>query len=455
MPELDRRSVIAGLPALAALAAAPTLPAAAAATAGPVFGAETFTLENGLLGVVIPMRRAPVVAHMVWYRVGGADEPPGLSGMAHFLEHLMFKGTPKIGPGEFSRRVAREGGRDNAFTGHDYTAYFQQVASDRLELVMGMEADRMANLLLDPKDIEPERLVILEERRQVVENVPARRFRERLAPLLYVNNPYSRPVIGWEHEIRAIPREALVAFHARHYGPGNAILVVQGDVTADKVRRLAEATYGRMPKSARVPRVRPHEPPPAGERRLALADPRVREPQMARLHLAPTAREAPDQADALEVLAHVLGSGPTSRLWRALVDPGLAAAATASYGGESVDPTEFAFYANPRPGVEPARVESALGATVARLLDEGAGEEEVARAIRQMTAGAVFARDSLMGGARTVGASLAVDLPLVHVEEWPARIATVTPARVTEAARAVLRPEAAVTGWLTPDGSRA
>lgn len=455
MPELDRRSVIAGLPALAALAAAPALPATAAATAQPVFGAETFTLENGLAGVVIPMRRAPVVAHMVWYRVGGADEPPGLSGMAHFLEHLMFKGTPNIGPGEFSRRVAREGGRDNAFTGHDYTGYFQQVAADRLELVMRMEADRMANLLLDPKDIEPERLVILEERRQVVENVPTRRFRERLAPLLYVNHPYGRPVIGWEHEIRAIPREALVAFHERHYGPGNAILVVQGDVTTEQVRRLAAATYGRMPSTGRVERHRPQEPPPAGERRLALRDPRVREPQMARLFLAPTAREAPDQADALEVLAHVLGSGPTSRLWRALVDTGLAASASASYGGESVDPTEFTFYASPRPGVEPARVEAALGETVARLLDGGAGEEEVARAIRQMTAGAVFARDSLMGGARTVGASLAVDLPLSHVEQWPARIAAVTPARVTEAARAVLRPEVAVTGWLTPDGNRA
>jgi zinc protease len=449
MPELDRRSLIAGLPAAAALAAAPR--AVAAIQSGrPVFGAETFTLENGLTGVVIPMRRAPVAAHMVWYRVGAADEPPGLSGMAHFLEHLMFKGTPNVGPGEFSRRVAREGGRDNAFTGHDYTGYFQQVAVDRLELVMRMEADRMANLLLDPKDIEPERLVILEERRQVVETIPTRRFRERLAALLYLNHPYGRPVIGWEHEIRTIPRAALVAFHERYYGPGNAILVVQGDVSLDQVRRLAEATYGQVPKSDRVARLRPQEPPPAGDRRLALRDPRVREPQMARLHLAPTARAAEGEADALEVLAHVLGSGPTSRLWRALVDTGLAAAASASYGGESVDPTEFALYASPRPGTDPARAEAALGEVVARLLDEGVTEDEVARAIRQMTAGAAFARDSLMGGARTIGASLAVDLPLEHVEHWPSRIAGVTPARVTEAARAVLRAGAGVTGWLMP-----
>jgi zinc protease len=453
MAELDRRTVIAGLPAAALLAGSAPVHARPAST--PVFGAETFTLPNGLTAAVIPMRRAPVVAHMVWYRVGSADEPPGLSGMAHFLEHMMFKGTTSLGPGEFSRRVAREGGRDNAFTGHDYSGYFQQVAADRLELVMRMEADRMANLALDPRELESERLVILEERRQVIDNVPTRRFRERLATLLYLNHPYGRPIIGWEHEIRAIPRAALLAFHERFYGPGNAILVVQGDVTTEQVRRLAEATYGQVPPSPRVARVRPQEPPPEGVRRLALPDPRVREPQMARLWLAPNAGAEPDQADALEVLAHILGSGPTSRLWRALVDPGLAASASASYGGETVDPTEFGLYANPRPGVEPARVEAAVDDAIARLLDDGVTDAEVAQAIRQMTAGAAFARDSLMGAARTIGAALAVDLPLDHVEHWPSRIAAVTPARVVEAARAVLRRDATVTGWLMPGGRHA
>lgn len=450
MPLLDRRSLIAGLPA-AVLASAP-LPLRAADR--PVFGAETFTLPNGLRAAVIPMRRAPVVAHMVWYRVGAAEEPPGLSGMAHFLEHMMFKGTATLGPGEFSRRVAREGGRDNAFTGHDYTGYFQQVAADRLELVMSLEADRMANLTIDPAETESERLVILEERRQVIENVPARRFHERLAALLFVNHPYGRPVIGWEHEIRAIPREALAAFYDRFYGPGNAILVVQGDVTTEEVHRLAEATYGRLPASPPVARRRPQEPPAEGERRLVLPDARVREPQMARLWLAPHAAAAPDEADALAVLAHILGSGPTSRLWRGLVDPGLCASVSASYGGETVDPTEFGLYANPRPGVAAARVEEAVGATVKRLLDDGVEEEEVARAIRQMTAGAAFARDSLMAGARSIGATLAVDLPLERVEHWPARIAAVTAERVVAAARAVLT-DAMVTGWLVPGERRA
>lgn len=453
MTEIDRRTLIAGLPAAAALAASPAL--AGAGSARPVYGAETFTLTNGLTGVVIPMRRAPVVAHMVWYRVGSADESPGLSGMAHFLEHLMFKGTPNVGPGEFSRRVAREGGRDNAFTGHDYTAYFQQVAADRLELVMRMEADRMANILLDPKDIEPERLVILEERLQVVENNPRSRFRERLAAAFYLNHPYGRPVIGWEHEIRAIPREALLAFHAKHYGPGNAILVVQGDVTTEQVRRLAEATYGAVPPSARVPRVRPQEPPHDGERRLVLRDRRVREPSLARLYLAPNAHASRQTADALEVLAHLLGSGPASLLWRELVDTGLAANVAAFYGGDTVDPTEFGIYATPRPGVAPERLETALEQTIARILDDGVSTEEVGRSVREIVAGSVFARDSLMGGARSIGAALTVDLPLEHVEFWPRRLAEVTADRVTEAARSVLRRDGALTGWLVPGEGRA
>jgi len=453
MTEIERRRLLAGLPAAAALAASPAL--APATSARPVYGAETFRLANGLQGVVIPMRRAPVVAHMVWYRVGGADEPPGLSGMAHFLEHLMFKGTPKIGPGQFSRRIAREGGRDNAFTGHDYTAYFQQVAADRLELVMGMEADRMANILLDPKDIEPERQVILEERLQIVENNPRSRFRERLAASFYLNHPYGRPIIGWEHEIRAIPREALLEFHRRHYGPGNAILVVQGDVTTERVARLAEATYGAVPASARVDRRRPQDPPHDSERRLVLRDHRVREPSLARLYPAPHAHASVEMSDALEVLSHLLGSGPASLMWKALVDPGLAASAAASYGGDSVDPSEFALYANPRPGVAPQTLEAALDELLARLLADGVTEAEVARSLREIVAKSVFARDSLMGGARTIGAALAVDLPLEYVEFWPSRIASVTAQQVTEAARAVLRRDASLTGWLVPAEARA
>jgi zinc protease len=455
-----RPLMLAGLAgaAIAALPHAAAQGAAAAAAGGDerVFGAETFTLANGMQGVVIPMRRAPVVAHMVWYRVGAADESQGHSGLAHFLEHLMFKGTPDLAAGQFSRRVAREGGRDNAFTGHDYTGYFQQVAADRLPLMMRMEADRMTNLLLDEKDIAPERLVVIEERRQVVENNPRSRFRERLAATFYVNSPYGRPIIGWEDEIRAIDRAALLAFYRRFYLPANGILVVQGDVDLDTVRRLADDTYGRIPSGPAPERARPQEPPARGVKRLAMRDQRVREPSLSRLYRAPSARAGQDAADALDVAAHVLGSGPTSILWRALVDTGLAAGAGAYYSGETVDQTEFGLFAAPRPGVAPDRVEAALDEAVARTLQDGVTEAEVAQAARQLTAGAAIARDSLMGGARTIGAALAVGLPLSSVESWPSRIRAVTPDRVTAALREVLNEEGSATGWLLPaDGSRA
>ncbi|QXM23348.1 insulinase family protein [Elioraea tepida] len=460
---LARRPLLLGGLAGAALAGLPRV--GNAETALPsrpraderVFGAETFTLANGMQGVVIPMRRAPVVAHMVWYRVGAADESQGHSGLAHFLEHLMFKGTPSVPAGQFSRRIAREGGRDNAFTGHDYTAYFQQVASDRLPLVMAMEADRMVNLLLDEKDIAPERLVVVEERRQVVENNPRSRFRERLAAVFYVNSPYGRPVIGWEDEIRAIDRESLLAFYKRFYLPANAIVVVQGDVDVETVRRLAEDTYGQIPSGPAPVRARPQEPPALGQTRLTLRDsPRVREPSMTRLYRAPSARAGQEMADALDVAAHLLGSGPTSILWRALVETGLAASVGAYYNGETVDRTEFSLFASPRPGVPPERVEAALDAAVARTLEEGVTQAEVERSARQLTAGAALARDSLMDGARAIGAALAVGLPLASVEAWPKRIREVTAEAVTAALRAVLDEEGSATGWLLPQaGSRA
>jgi len=458
---LGRRPLLLGGLAGAAAAA---LPQGLAAKAAPpsaaanerVFGAETFTLANGMQGVVIPMRRAPVVAHMVWYRVGAADEAQGHSGLAHFLEHLMFKGTPEVPAGQFSRRVAREGGRDNAFTGHDYTAYYQQVAADRLGLVMRMEADRMVNLLLDEKDIAPERLVVIEERRQVVENNPRSRFRERLASLFYVNSPYGRPVIGWEDEIRAIDRESLLAFYRRFYLPANAILVVQGDTDIETVWRLAEQTYGRLPSAPAPLRARPQEPPALGLKRLILRDSRVREASLNRLYPAPSARAGQDVADALDVAAHLLGSGPTSILWRALVDTGLAASCGTYYNGETVDRTEFRVFAAPRPGIAPDRVEAALDEAIARTLEEGVTEAAVAQAARQLTAGAAIARDSLMGGARTIGAALAVGLPLASVEAWPARIRAVTAERVNAALRQVLVEEGSATGWLMPvQGKRA
>jgi zinc protease len=422
----------------------------------PVFGASMTTLANGLTVVSLESRRAPVAAQMVWYRVGSADEPPGLSGMAHFLEHLMFRGTPNMPSGQFSRRVARVGGNDNAFTSFDYTAYHQQVARDSLPLVMAMEADRMQAILLDAPTIETERGVILEERRQVIDNVPRARFREQLNAVSYANHPYGRPVIGFEHEIRTIPREALAAFHARHYAPDNAILILSGAVSAAEARALAEEHYGRIPAKGVAPRLRPREPRAVADRRLALRDPRATEPSLTRVWLAPTYvangpfENGTRHALPLEVAAHIFGGGPGSRLYAALVETGLATSAGAWFTGEAIDATDCGVAATLRRGTEPAKLEAALDAALAKFLEEGASEAETARAIRQMTEGAIFARDSLMGGARVVGAALAVGMPLAEVEAWPARIRAVAAAQVTEAVRAVFTVPS-VTGWLLPE----
>ena len=243
---------------LAALMAALVL-ATAPGRAG-LFNPEKFTLENGMRVVVIPDHRAPVVTHMVWYMVGAADDPPGKSGIAHFLEHLMFKGTAQVPPGEFSKIVARNGGRDNAFTSQDYTGYVQSVAADKLELVMRLEADRAANLVLTEAVVDPEREVVLEERRSRTDNEPSAILSEQLAAAQFLAQPYGVPVIGWEHEIRTLTKDDALDFYRTYYVPNNAILVVAGDVTAAQVRPLAEKYYGALAAGQPPPRLRPQVP---------------------------------------------------------------------------------------------------------------------------------------------------------------------------------------------------
>src|ERR1700734_1317696 len=223
----------------------------------------TFTLGNGLVVVVIPDHRTPVVTQMIWYKVGSADETPGKSGLAHFLEHLMFKGTSKHPAGEFSQTVLRAGGNENAFTSTDYTGYFQRVASEQLPRMMEFEADRMTGLILKDENVLPERDVVLEEFNMRVANNPEARLTEQIMAALYLNHPYGRPVIGWHQEIEKLDREDALAFYRRFYTPNNAVVVIAGDVTAAEVRPLAEKTYGAVKPRAEIgPRVRPQEPPP-------------------------------------------------------------------------------------------------------------------------------------------------------------------------------------------------
>ena len=420
--------------------------------AAGVFNPETFMLENGMQVVVVTNRRAPVVVHMVWYKVGSADDPAGRSGIAHILEHLMFKGTPTVPDGEFSKIVARNGGNQNAFTSRDYTGYFQKVAKDRLELVMGLEADRMVNLVLDDAVVESERKVILEERRSRTDNDPGALWSEQLTAARYLAHPYRIPVIGWAHEIAALETEDILAFYRRFYAPDNAILVVAGDITAEELRPMAMRTYGAIPSAGIAPRERPQEPPHRAARRVVLKDPRVRQAEWSRSHLAPSYNAGEtEHAYALQVLSELLGGGSTSRLYRSLViDQKLAVSAGAWYGATNLYLSQFGLYASPALGVDLEQVEAAVDAEIEILLAEGVGDDEITRITSRMTRGAIYARESLGTAARIFGAALTSGRGIEDVEAWPERIAAVTAEQVMAAARAVLIAETSVTGLLLP-----
>ncbi len=415
-----------------------------------VFDPETFTLDNGLEVVVLTNRRAPIVMHMLWYKVGAADEPLGKSGIAHFLEHLMFKGTETLGPGEFSDIIARNGGQENAFTSYDYTGYFQTVAKDRLEIVMKYEADRMTNLKLNDEVVLPERDVVLEERSSRVDREPSSQLGEALRAVLFLNHPYGLPVIGWEEEIRTLTTEDAIAFYRRWYAPNNAVLIVAGDVDADEVRALAETYYGVIPARELPVRRRPPEPRQNAARRVTLEHERVRQPAVTISYLAPSYQAgASEYAEALQVLDEILGSGSTSRLYRSLVvEQAVAASAGSGYGASSLDLSAFTLFGSPRPGVPLDKVEAALREELARLLEDGVSEEEVEVAKRRMAANAVYARDSLGSGPRIFGRALTTGETVESVESWPERIEAVTVEQVNDAAKAVFDDRHSATGIL-------
>src|SRR5579871_6993019 len=354
--------------------------ARAAAVSGPEVA--HFTLANGLEMVVVPDHRTPVVTHMAWYKVGSADETPGKSGLAHFLEHLMFKGTAKNPAGRFSQWLSTVGGQENAFTSSDYTGYFQRIAKEYLPTVMEFEADRMTGLVLTDENVLPERDVVLEEYNMRTGNSPDARIGEQVAAALYLNHPYGRPVIGWRKEIEKLNREDALAFYHRFYTPNNAVVVVAGDVTGEEVKALAEKTYGMVARVAEVPpRVRPQEPTPVAVRQLTMADDRVAQPSVQRSYLVPsTVTAKPGEAEALDILAHVLGSGETSRLYRVLVvEKRVATNAGGSYSGTALDDTHFGVYASPLPGVTFATVEAAMDAVIADVADHGVTAAEFER----------------------------------------------------------------------------
>ncbi len=414
----------------------------------------TFTLDNGMDVVVVEDHRAPVVQHMVWYRAGSADEPVGSSGVAHFLEHLLFKGTDTLAPGEFSATVAANGGNDNAFTSYDYTAYYQRVAADRLELMMRMEADRMRNIRLSDEDIVTERDVILEERNQRTENSPRALFGEQMNASQYLNHRYGVPIIGWRHEMETLDMEDALSFYQTHYAPNNAILVVTGDVEPDAVKALAEQYYGVIPANPDLPeRVRSQEPPQTAERRLTFKDARVSQPYVQRSYLAPERDPGKqEKAAALFLLAELLGGSTTSYLNEKLqFEQQKAVYAGAFYRGVSLDDTTFDLLVVPAQGVSLQEAEDAMDQAVADFIAEGVNEEDLDRIKMQLRAAQTYARDNVDGIGNRYGRALTSGLTVEDVQAWPDILQAVTGDEIIAAAREVLQPESSVTGWLMKD----
>ncbi|MBV7407874.1 pitrilysin family protein [Maritimibacter sp. DP1N21-5] len=413
-----------------------------------------FTLDNGMEVVVIEDHRAPVVVHMVWYRAGAADEPWGKSGIAHFLEHLLFKATENMPSGELSRVVAEVGGSDNAFTSYDNTAYFQRVAKEHLETMMTMEADRMRNLLLSEDDIATERDVILEERAMRIDNNPGALLNEQMSAALFMNHPYGIPLIGWRHEMETLGREDALAFYEKYYAPNNAVLIVAGDVTPNEVLALAEEHYGPLePTPGLEARERPLEPVPLAERRMSMTDPRVSQPYVLRDYIAP-ARMPGDQktAAALVYLDEILGgSRATSLLARALeFDTNTAVSTFTGYSSTSLDSSIFTVGVVPAEGVSLDDAEAAMDGVIAQFMEDGIDPAQFERIKTRIRASEIYAQDSAQGLANSYGRALTTGLTLEDIDAWQEVLQSVTPDDVLEAAALVLKPAQSVTAHMMP-----
>ena len=444
---------------------------ALADAAPPASVVESFALDNGLQVIVIPDHRAPVITHMLWYRVGSAEEPAGKSGIAHFLEHLMFKGTDKVPGNEFARIVARNGGQNNAFTSYDFTAYYQRIAREQLPRMMEMEADRMINLTLAPEDIPAERDVVLEERRSRIETRPISLLGEKMSAALYGEHPYGRPIIGWREEITVLDAEDALAFYRRFYAPDNAALVVAGDITARELRSLAETHYGGIAAGGHGQR--PPRPPipdvPQGECdtqqqadtdalsqgqkcpvRITHEDARVAQPLLQRLYLAQSFNSAGlEHATAIEMLAEILGSGTTSRLYRQLVvERKLAVTAGAWASTELLDRGNIGVYAVPAEGVSLATLDAAVAEVIDALVADGITEKEMERVRRSYLADLVYGWDDQYQQAHIHGLSWSAGIPPQDVQRWPQVVRGMKLQQVNESARLYLRADNAVIGRL-------
>ena len=420
---LIRKLALAGAFGLSALTplAPLSLPAMAAETSE--WAPETFTLSNGMEVLVLPDHRAPVVTHMVWYKVGAVDELPGKSGIAHLFEHLMFKATDDVPAGEFSKTVARNGGQDNAFTSYDYTAYFQRVAKDRLPTMMKMEAERMTDLLLTEDQVYPERDVVKEERRQRTDNNPGSILFEMMMAELFKDHPYGIPVIGFMDEVGALTLDDAEHFYNQWYGPENAVLVIAGDITAEELKPLAEEIYGAIaPKGDLATRSLPPVPPLAESKMLTHSDAKVRQEAWDEYWQATTYSDpsAGLEPHALDVAMQILGGGRTSRLYQALVEE--QKIAVDAYAWSWIDLRGAGLVsigASPARGVSLDDLKTAADAVLAEFIENGPTDEELERAKSSLVASAIFQRDSQMAMAQVYGSARARGDSLEAVAAWP------------------------------------
>jgi zinc protease len=410
-----------------------------------------FALANGMQVLVIPDHRAPVATQMLWFKVGAVDDPPGISGMAHFFEHMMFRGTKANPDDTFSQTISRNGGENNAFTDHDYTAFYEQIAKDRLPLAMRLEADRLVNLDLSDAHVGPERDVVLEERRMRTDNNPQALMNEQMEAALHLSHPYGRPVIGWADEVRRVDRVSAQDFYDHHYAPNNAILVIAGDVTPDEVRAMAQDAYGKVAARELQPRAEFAEPPRLAETRMVIKRSDARVPLFSRIYRVPSyATARPGIAEGLETYAQLLGGDQTSTLYRVLVEQKkLASDAGASYDGYNRDAGEFGVYAVPRPGVSLETLEKAVDQVLAQGARAVPQAIELQRAKTGLVASVTYRRDSQLALAMAYGQALVIGLTVDDVNEWPARIGAVSGDVVRQAAAQLSRREA-VTAYLVP-----
>jgi zinc protease len=400
--------------------------------------AETYekTLDNGLKLIVKEDRRAPTAVQMVWYRAGSMDEVDGQSGVAHVLEHMMFKGTPNFGPGEFNKRVAAAGGRDNAFTSRDYTAYFQQVPKDKLEEMMKLEADRMYHLSLEAKEFASELKVVIEERRLRTEDEPTARLHEQMNGVVFQASPYRRPVIGWMNDLENMTVEDAKDWYNTWYVPNNAVVVIVGDVDYPQVLKWADKYYGGLPPGV-LPKRRPQEEPPQqGVRRLTVKAP-ADLPQVVLSYKVPGIRDVEKDVDpfALDVLSSILDGHDAARFTRRLVkESRLAVSANAGYDGLNRGPAVFQLSGAPAPGKNIADLEAALRAEVAKVASDGVSEAELQRARAQLIASETYKRDSMFAQAMEMGMMETVGFSWRDTDRIIARLKTVTAAQVKDVA---------------------